>query len=161
MALISLETTINAPRDRVFDLARSIDAHQDSAGNTKERAVGGVTTGLIGLNEEVTWEAVHFGLTQRLRGRITAFDYPSHFRDEMVEGAFRSLRHDHNFEEADGQTVMSDRFEFFAPFGMLGRIAEKLLLERYLRRFLVERNAVLKEMAETDRWRKYLCGATG
>ena len=39
MPVITLTTVIGAPRERVFDLARSIDAHQDSTGNTEERAV--------------------------------------------------------------------------------------------------------------------------
>ncbi len=70
MAILKLSTLIAAPRERVFDLARSIDAHQKSTGRTRERAIAGVTTGLIGLNEEVTWEAFHFGIKSfRLPGR--------------------------------------------------------------------------------------------
>ena len=161
MAVIELETAEDAPRERVFDLARSIDAHQDTAAASGERAVAGVTTGLLGPNEEVTWQARHLGVVQRLRVRITAFDFPAHFRDEMVEGTFRSMRHDHWFREVGGGTLMSDRFEFEAPLGFLGRIAERLFLIRHLRRFLEGRNAVLKGMAESGDWRRYLPVGTG
>ena len=71
MPLIVLETRIRAPRERVFDLARSIDAHQSSTSGTSERAVAGVTSGLIGLGEEVTWRARHLGVTQHLTVRAT------------------------------------------------------------------------------------------
>lgn len=112
MALIELQTMIAAPRERVFDLARSIDAHLHSTPGTNERAIAGITSGLIGQGEEVTWQARHFGVRQRLRVTITRLDRPRYFQDVMVEGAFRRMRHDHHFEERDGRTIMRDRFEF-------------------------------------------------
>ena len=99
MPLIELATLISAPRERVFDLARSIDAHHDSTEGTSERAIAGVTGGLIGLNDEVTWEAWHLGLRQRLTVRVTGFRRPQHFQDIMVAGAFKSMKHDHEFLE--------------------------------------------------------------
>lgn len=156
MAVITLETLIAAPRERVFDLARSIDAHQDTAAETGEKAVAGVTSGLIGPNEEVTWQARHFGVIQRLRVKMTRFERPAHFQDVMIEGAFRSMAHDHFFDEREGRTIMRDRFEFEAPLGPLGRLAEWLFLTHYMRRFIVKRNAILKLTAESDGWQKYL-----
>jgi ligand-binding SRPBCC domain-containing protein len=156
MPTIHLRTLIYAPKERVFDLARSIDAHQDTAEGTSERAVAGVTTGLLGPEEEVTWEACHFGVKQRLRIKMTKFSRPSHFQDVMLEGAFKHLSHDHLFEENDGKTTMSDGFEFSAPLGILGRIVEFLFLTRYMRRFLERRNVILKHTAESHEWKKYL-----
>ena len=156
MAVIELSTVIRAPRERVFDLARSIDAHQDSTGGTDERAVAGVTKGLIGLNEEVTWEARHFGVRQRLTVRVTAFDRPTHFRDIMIAGAFKSMAHDHTFADHPEGTVMSDRFEFTSPLGILGAMVDRLFLAAYMRRFIVSRNDVLKQLAESAEWRRYL-----
>jgi ligand-binding SRPBCC domain-containing protein len=156
MAVITLETVIDAPRERVFDLARSIDAHQDTASATGEKAVAGVTSGLLGLDEEVTWQARHFGLSQRLRVKMTRFDRPRYFQDVMIEGAFLQMTHDHSFTERDGKTMMVDRFEFSAPLGTLGALAERLFLIRYMRRFIEKRNATLKQMAESDDWRKDL-----
>ena len=156
MPVIHLQTLINAPRERVFDLARSIDTHQASTGDSGERAVAGVTSGLIGLNEQVTWEARHLGVKQRLTSKITQLTRPSHFRDEMLTGAFKHLCHDHTFEERDGKTLMTDRFEFSAPLGPLGWIAERLFLAAYMRGFIAERNAILRRMAESDEWKQYL-----
>lgn len=156
MPLIRLETRIAAPVDRVFDLARSIDAHSASTTGTDERAVAGRTSGLIELGETVTWEARHFGVRQKLTSRITEMNRPEMFVDEMVRGAFSSIRHIHRFEQKGDLTLMHDEFQFSAPLGILGRLAEILFLTRYMERFLRERNKVLKELAESDGWREFL-----
>jgi ligand-binding SRPBCC domain-containing protein len=155
--IIELITHVAAPIERSFDLSRSIDLHQHSLGSSGERAVAGVTTGLIGLGESVTWEATHFGVRQRLTSRIAAFERPRHFRDSMVAGAFRRIDHDHWFvSDGAGGTVMRDVFDFEAPLGLFGRIAEATFLTRYMRRLLAERNAVVKRVAESEEWRAYL-----
>lgn len=156
MPLIELTTVIRAPRERVFDLARSIDAHQHTTSGTHERAVAGVTSGLIGMDDEVTWEARHFGVRQRLTVRVTAFDPPKHFQDIMVSGAFKRMVHDHEFADHPAGTLMRDRFEFQSPVGILGRIVDALFLTSYMRRFLVQRNEILKRLAESEEWRRYL-----
>jgi ligand-binding SRPBCC domain-containing protein len=156
MPLIYLETYVRAPRERVFDLARSIDAHQDTAASTQEKAVQGVISGLLGAGEEVTWEARHFWVKQRLTVKMTRFEPPHSFQDVMLRGAFSEMRHDHLFEEADSGTLMIDRFYYTAPLGILGRLAEVLFLTRYMRAFLAERNSILKKTAESGEWRKYL-----
>lgn len=156
MPVIDITTTISAPIQRVFDLARSVDLHAASTAQTEERAVAGVTSGLISLGQEVTWRARHFGVWQCLTSRITAFDPPSHFRDSLVRGAFRRFDHDHFFSEQGEITVMRDVFDFQSPLGVFGQIADRLILTRYLRHFLVRRNATIKEAAETDQWHRYL-----
>ena len=156
MPTIHLMTVIEAPIERVFDLARSIEAHTASTFSTGERAVAGRTSGLIGPGETVTWEAKHLGVRQRLTVRVTQFDRPRVFSDEMTQGAFRSLRHTHRFREEDGRTVMEDELQFRAPLGPLGWLAEQLFLTRYMRRFLEIRNRHLKAMAEGEEWVRFL-----
>ncbi len=156
MAVIDLETRISAPRERVFDLARSIDLHRASTGASGEEAVAGVTSGLIGRGETVTWCARHLGVRQRLTVLITEFDPPNSFTDEMTKGAFASMRHQHLFRAEVGCTVMVDHFEFRSPFGIIGRVVDALFLTGYLRRFLVERNGVVKRVAESEEWRQFL-----
>jgi ligand-binding SRPBCC domain-containing protein len=156
MGVIVLHTAIRAPIERCFDLSLSIDAHVASTRRSAERAVAGVTRGLIGLGEEVTWRATHFMIEQELTTRITALDRPRHFRDSMVRGAFARFDHDHHFEAVGEETRMTDRFDFDAPLGPLGDLVEWLLLDRYMRRFLQERNELLRVTAESDDWRRYL-----
>ncbi len=150
---------IDAPIQRCFDLSRSVEIHV--AGNTHfgEQAVaqGGVTTGLIGLGQQVTWQARHFWVRQQLTSEITQFSAPDYFQDTMLRGAFASMQHDHYFRAiSDTQTEMRDEFRFAAPLGPLGRIAEWLVLRRYRTALLHERNLVIKQVAESDVWREYL-----
>lgn len=156
MAIIRVEIDIAAAPTVCFDLARSVDAHIASTRATGERAVGGVTTGLLNLGDEVTWRARHFGVTQELTSRITAFDRPNHFRDVMVRGALRRLVHDHHFSARDDGTRMVDVFDFNAPLGPLGLLAERLFLTAYLSRFLETRAQALKRLAESGDTRRFI-----
>jgi ligand-binding SRPBCC domain-containing protein len=148
MPLIRLSTFVRAPAEVCFDLARSIDLHAQAQGPLKHRAVGGVTKGLIGPGEEVTWEATLLGVRLHMTSKIVAFERPREFTDEMRRGPFARWRHTHRFEPADGGTVMHDRAEFASPLGPLGRLADALALERFMRRLLVAQNRFLKDAAE-------------
>ena len=159
MPIIELSTLVEAPIERVFDLARSLDLHMVSTARTGERAIGGVTSGLLGANQEVTWRAKHLGVWQHLTSRMTAFEPPRHFRDSMVRGAFARFDHDHYFERTGpdaAHTRMRDVFNFASPLGPLGRVADRLFLTRYMRGFLEERNRLLRETAEGPHWKSYL-----
>ena len=147
-ATITIETWIAAPPERCFDAARDLDLHVKSIPHTNERAVGGRTSGLIELGEEVTWRARHFGVTQHFTSRITAFDRPRYFQDAMQRGAFRSFVHDHHFQSDGARTSMTDVLVFAAPFGIFGRVAERLVLRGYLERLLKVRAAIIKAAAE-------------
>ena len=152
-------TLIAAPIELCFDLARSVDVHVLGNKHWGEEAVAlsGMTSGLIGLGERVTWQARHFGVRQRLTSEITALDRPCYFQDTMVNGAFKFMQHEHHFRVLeDGRTEMSDVFCFAAPLPMLGRIAEVFVLRRYMAALLHERNLVIKRVAETEEWRQYL-----
>jgi ligand-binding SRPBCC domain-containing protein len=154
--ILELRTAIAAPRERVFDLARSIDLHQASMAAHGEQAIAGVTHGLIELGESVTWRARQFGLRVQLSSRITAFDRPSHFRDDMATGPFKRFSHDHIFETAGSGTLMRDLFDYEAPLGSLGRLADRLFLTSHMTRLLESRNAFLKAVAESTDWPKYV-----
>jgi ligand-binding SRPBCC domain-containing protein len=156
MPTIHLETHIHAPIQRVFDLARSVELHLLTTQHTGEKVVAGRTAGLAELGDTMTWYARHLGVWQHLTSEINRFEAPVLFGDRQVKGAFKSFQHDHFFEEKDGVTVMRDVFTFEAPFGILGRLANVLFLTRYMRNFLLKRNAGMKAIAEGDRWREVL-----
>jgi ligand-binding SRPBCC domain-containing protein len=153
---IHLETRIAAPASRCFLLALSIDLHMDSTAGTRERAVAGVTTGLIGEGESVTWRGRHFGLMLQHTSQIAQYDPPAFFQDVMTAGLFKSFEHDHRFQERDGETVIRDELRFAAPLGVLGLMVESLVLRAYLTRFLIERNEFVKQVAESEGWREFL-----
>lgn len=156
MPVIELKTIVHAPLERCFDLSRSVDMHVQSTSKTGERAIAGVTRGLLELGDEVTWRARHFGIWQNLTSRMTRFDRPRHFRDSIVRGAFSRFDHDHIFVAVSEGTEIRDVFDFTSPLGPLGRIVDVLVLRQYMTNFLEERNRILKQVAESDEWRKYL-----
>ncbi|GAB1858641.1 hypothetical protein MHTCC0001_34810 [Flavobacteriaceae bacterium MHTCC 0001] len=148
MALFEIHTEILSDINTCFDVSRNIDIHKESLKHTEEIPVSGKTTGLIGLGEWVSWEAKHFGMVQYLTSKITEFDKPKYFVDEMVRGAFKSYRHEHRFREEEGKTIMTNKFYFESPFGLLGKLANWLFLKKYMIKLLKKRNAVLKKRAE-------------
>jgi ligand-binding SRPBCC domain-containing protein len=148
MPTIYLTTFIDAQVQTCFDLARNIEVHQISTSKTKEKAIGGRTSGLCEQGDVITWEAFHFGIKQRLTVKMTKMEPFLYFEDEMIKGAFSSMRHKHSFEVHQRGTKMTDEFVFKAPLGIFGSITEKIFLTRYLTNVLKERNSVLKSLAE-------------
>jgi ligand-binding SRPBCC domain-containing protein len=151
MMKITLLTEIYAPVEKCFDMARSIDVHLSSMKGTGERAIAGRTSGLCELNDEVTWQATHFGIRQKLTSKITGFNRPSFFEDTMQKGAFKSLRHEHYFKEQNGVTTMSDIFMYEVPLGLLGKLFDTFILRNYMTRVLTARNNTIKQLAEEKR----------
>ena len=148
MPKIELITKIKAPVEKVFDLARSIDLHMESTKQTGEKVIAGKATGLIGSGETVTWRAKHFDIWQALTSKITEFDRPNLFVDEMVQGAFKSIHHQHHFSQIDDHTIMKDVFVFESPFGIFGRLFNWLILKKYMTELLIKRNQVIKKASE-------------
>src|SRR5690606_24081611 len=144
MPIIKLQTSIKANRYIVFDLSRSIDLQSKFVTDSTEKAVAGRTSGLINLGETVTYRGKHLGVKQNLTSKITEFDRPHLFVDEMQKGAFKSLRHEHHFIETEEGTMMKDIFIFESPLGILGKLANTLFLKSYMTNFLKNRNKVIK-----------------
>ncbi|TDX86959.1 SRPBCC family protein [Epilithonimonas xixisoli] len=149
MTKIYLETLIDANIQTVFDLSRNIDFHQKSTSKTNEKAIAGKTSGLIELGETVTWRAKHLGFYQTLTTKIIEMESPKMFTDVMIQGAFKSMKHQHIFKEKEGKTLMIDIFEFESPLGIIGKIVNQIFLKNYLKKFILERKRMIKEIAES------------
>ncbi|MEN9710129.1 MAG: hypothetical protein RL441_121 [Actinomycetota bacterium] len=145
MPRIELATFIPASRESCFELSLSVDAHSASMAESGERAIGGVTSGVMSLGDTVTWRARHFGIPFTMTSTISEYESPSRFVDEQVSGPFRRWWHEHRFEVADGGTLMVDVAEYSSPLGPIGRLVDALFLERYMTRLLKQRNAWLAE----------------
>jgi ligand-binding SRPBCC domain-containing protein len=156
MPKIHLTSFIAAPIERVFDLSRSINLHQLSTASTNEKAIDGVITGLINKGETVTWQAKHLFKTRQFTSKITEMKSPLFFTDEMIKGDFKSFHHEHHFKAAANGTIMIDLLNFETPYGNFGKIVNSLFLKSYLEKFLIKRNEVIKEYAETQKWKTIL-----
>lgn len=148
MSIIELTLWIATSPAACFDLSRSIDAHAGSMARSREKSIGGVTSGLIGPGEEVTWQARHFRLRFRMRSRIRSYDRPRSFIDEQVEGPFASWWHRHGFEPEGGGTRMIDEVRYEVRAGVVGRFFDYVLLHRYMTELLTRRNAYIKATME-------------
>lgn len=148
MPVIKHDIYINAPINVCFDLARNVEVHTETTSKTKERAIDGVTVGLMENGDTATWEATHLGVRQKLTAKIIEMEKPYKFTDVMVKGAFHSFTHTHEFIESGTGTIMEDTFSYKSPFGILGKIADKLFLEKYMRNFILNRAKELKRIAE-------------
>ncbi|SFR92046.1 hypothetical protein SAMN05428970_3878 [Agromyces sp. CF514] len=148
VSTFSVVTRTGVPAERLFDASLSIDAHVASMARSGERAVGGVTSGAIALDETVTWRARHFGIRFTMTSRITSLDQPNRFVDEQVRGPFRSFHHEHAFAVDGAETVMVDTLTIASP--VFGRLAERLVLVPYLRRLITERNRYLVESLSSN-----------
>lgn len=153
---IILETAIAAPRERCFDLSRSVDLHMASTEGSREVAVAGRTKGLMEQGEFVTWQATHFFVRQELTSRITEMKRPYYFTDVMVSGPFSSMVHVHTFTQDAAVTRMQDEFLYAVPGGWPGKLVDYLFLRRYMMKLLITRNTFIRQTAESTGWRKYL-----
>ena len=156
MPSIHLTTFVNAPVERVFDLSRSVTLHKKSLEHTGEQAIAGTTSGLINLNESVTWKAKHLGKMRTMKIKVSSMTSPHSFTDEMAEGDFTSMKHEHHFKQVENGTIMIDLFYFETPYGFIGKVFNRLYLTRYLRRLLEKRNRMIKDYAETSKWQHLL-----
>jgi ligand-binding SRPBCC domain-containing protein len=156
MATIHLTTLIKAPVDRVFDLSRSVNLHKISLSDSGEKAIGGVLNGLIDMNETVTWQGRHLYKVRKFTSRITAMEKPVSFTDEMTEGDFQQYKHEHHFKPINNGTIMIDLVSFESPYAIVGKIFNRVYLTRYMKNLLIKRNEVIKEYAETQKWKAIL-----
>ncbi|MBC5864130.1 SRPBCC family protein [Flavobacterium turcicum] len=148
MTTIQLTTKINAPIEITFDLSRNIDVHQQSTSKSNETAIDGVISGLINLNETVTWRGKHFGVYLKHKSLISAMEIPTYFVDEMLEGKFKSFKHQHTFIQKKGFVIMEDKIQYETPYGIFGKIFDHFLLKKHLTKFISERNSFIKSLAE-------------
>jgi ligand-binding SRPBCC domain-containing protein len=148
MTTINLTTKIKASQKTVFDASRNIDIHQQSASKSNEKAIAGITSGLINLNETVTWRGKHFGFYFTHKSKITAMTFNDYFVDEMEHGKFKTFKHEHFFEEEDDITNMTDHLQYETPYGIFGKLFDAFFLKKHLIQFLLERNKILKEISE-------------
>lgn len=151
MSTIHLTTVVNSEIHKVFDLARDIDLHQNSTSKTNEKAIAGRISGLIELNETVTWRAKHLGFYQTHQSKIIEMEKPYRFTDVMLKGRFKSFRHQHLFKKEGQNTIMTDILEFESPFGIIGQLFNYFFLKNYMKKFLLERNKMIKNTTENNR----------
>ena len=152
MTKIQLNTTITAPIEVVFNNCRNIDIHQYSASKTNEIAIAGKTAGLINEGETVTWKGKHFGIYIQHESIISEMDFPNYFVDKQLKGHFKKFKHEHIFIKKENKTIMTDILEYETPYGLFGKVFDKIVLKKHLTNFIIERNSILKSLSENHKY---------
>lgn len=75
---------------------------------------------IVSQGSRVVIHMMTMGQLQKATHEIATFDRPSLIVEVQVEGPMKAWRHEHIFEEADGQTRMIDRIEYTRPGGIIG-----------------------------------------
>jgi ligand-binding SRPBCC domain-containing protein len=153
MFTISDSIHINAPIERCFQLSTNIALTGRTLGM---RPIEGKTDGMIAEGDSLIWAGWKFGFPQMHESLITGFERPVYFQDTMGRGRFSRFQYDHHLVEIDGHTLLNDKLRFSLPFGLPGRLVARYIVVPYLCRVLRRRMLLLKRLAETQEWRRYL-----
>ncbi len=155
MQTIRMTTMIAAPVERCFQLSLSIDLEAAVMARWGVRAIEGVTCGIIGDRQQVTWQGWQFGLPHRHTLMVSGLRAPTYFREVMERGSFASFVHEHHFATMNDGTRMRDELRFALPLGFAGQLAERLV-QRRLEQMLGARRERIRRAAESEQWRRYL-----
>ena len=148
---------VHAPAERCFLLSTSIAIVQRELGM---HPVRGRTSGHVVGGDTVLWKGWQLGLPQFHESLIQPFDPPFFFRDQMISGRFATFQHDHSFiDRGSGDVLLHDQLRFTMPFGAAGNLVGRLVLVPHIRRLMRRRFSLIKRIAETEEWRKYLPAA--
>ena len=165
MFILRESIEIAAPIERCFLLSTSLAIverelhmhpvpaeYMDEHGNRQATR----TTGLVTGNDRVRWEGWQLGLPQYHVSLIAPFEPYRFFRDRMVAGRFRSFEHGHAFTPTQNGTRLNDEVRFTLPFGPFGWLAARFILVPHIRGLMRRRFRLLKQIAESNEWRRYL-----
>jgi len=61
---------------------------------------------------------------------ITTVRDKKYFIDEQRFGPFKFWHHEHHFEEIDGGVLMTDKLTYGIPFGIIGQLANAILVAK-------------------------------
>ena len=153
MYTVSETTHVNAPLDRCFLLGTSIKLVSRTL---RMHALERNESGLLQPNDQLIWHGWKFGLPQMHETLVTAYDRPHYFQDSMGRGRFKRYQHEHTFTEIDGHTLLHDKIRFSLPLGWAGDTVAKTVIVPYIASLLHSHLQLLKRVAESEEWRKYL-----
>jgi ligand-binding SRPBCC domain-containing protein len=157
MFVIKDNVHISAPLERCFLLSTSLAIVEIELGmRPVAKGAATRTEGLVVGGDRIRWEGWQLGLPQVHVSLISAYEPYRFFQDTMIAGRFRAFSHDHEFTEIGGQVLLKDTIRFSMPLGVAGRLVGKYVMIPHIRELMARRFQLLKRIAESEEWRRYL-----
>ncbi|MDE3104815.1 MAG: SRPBCC family protein [Acidobacteriota bacterium] len=147
-------TWIAAPVERVFRLAACLDLQLLAGERRGLRILAGRGQGLLAGGDRITWRQRVLGLPIRYQTEVNVWHPHHHFRTMMLLGPLRSYHHDRYFAAQNDGTRLQDEVTL-RPGGVTAWLPTAVLRSQLQKR-LLERNARLKQVAESNDWHTYL-----
>lgn len=151
MGRFTVRIPLPMPPERLWDL------HQDPAVLLR------ITPRFLGVRIEdpgarlgpdarftIVLEPFRLGIRLRWETRIERYDPPYCFVDTQERGPFAHWRHVHRFEPHPGGSELVEEVEFASPFGVLGRTADRMVMERILRSLFHHRARAFARLAAEE-----------
>ncbi len=156
MVTIRTVTWIDAPVERCFRLATSVDFQLAASKNKNVKVVAGTKSGFLEQGVTVTWQGPMFGLGRIHTNRVEVFRPFSHLFEKMVSGSFKAYEHERHFAAMDDGTRVKDEVRFSVGWGPFGKLIDKAMLKHRVAVLIKWQNEALKEAAESDLWKRFL-----
>lgn len=151
MERFTKKSIIEAPSELVFAWHEGDDAFEKLT--PPWEAVRIVARSAEGIREgtQITIEMSLGPFTRRWIALHTAYEPGRMFRDEQLSGPFKAWVHTHKVEPRDRNScVLIDDIQYQLPFGWIGRLAGRWLVQRKLHRLFDYRHRVTKQACEGD-----------
>ncbi len=79
---------------------------------------------------------------------ITDFTEFTLITDTQINGPFKYWKHDHHFENLGLNTKMTDRISYELPFGVAGRMINRIIIRKLIEKQFEFRHKMTKEILE-------------
>jgi len=100
----------------------------------------------IAPGAEIEYSIRVHGVPVHWKTVIESWHPPYEFVDVQAKGPYKLWRHTHRFAAKDGGTTVTDDVEYALPFGILGRIVNRLQVSRDLARIFDYRTEQVREL---------------
>ena len=126
------EQIVPGDLDRVFAFFESPRNLEEITPDWLRFEVLSTTDESMRLGTEIEYRLTWQRMPLRWRSRISEYEPPSAFADEMISGPYRRWHHRHLFRPVAGGIEMVDFVEYELPLGILGRWVHGALVRAQL-----------------------------
>ena len=156
MSALHVTNFIAAPADIVFDLSRHILLQKKAMEKIGAQQVRGVSSGLRSLDDAVMWGLSVLKKTFVFTLSISDYRPNEQITEEISKSALESFRHVRHIKAIKNGTLVIDEITYTLPEKWWASWVDRFFLRKKINDLLVAKNKILKEYAESNKWRALL-----